>query len=311
MAQPVDGFRRDHALAASAADPSRGPGSGSAEPSAAEEDGTRPAGARRARGSFWRELPVLIIVAFLLAMLIKAFLVQAFFIPSGSMEQTLTKDDRVLVDKVSYDVRDIRRGEIVVFRGPPSWESEIVVAEPSNPLQRALRAITSAIGVGHPSEKDFIKRVIAVGGDRVQCCDPQGRVTVNGVVLEEDYVFEDSDLASRTFDPLTVPEGHVFVLGDHRSESADSRFHREDSLLGTIPEDNVIGRAFVIVWPPSRVGGLGVPDTFDRELPVRAAGVSHVESAVPAALVLSAPYLLGTLTAAPLVLWRGARRQRS
>src|SRR4051794_10633952 len=185
-------------------------------------------------GSFLRELPVLLIIAFGLAVLIKTFLVQAFFIPSGSMEKTLhgcpgCSGDRVLVSKVMYKFRDPEPGDVVVFRAP-EWAPETQVAEPSNVVQRALRAVASAVGVAPPGEKDFIKRVIAVGGQTVQCCDEQGRITVDDRPLDEPYIYVSDQEGYRPapFGPVTVPEGRLWVMGDHRDQSADSRAHNWD-----------------------------------------------------------------------------------
>ena len=220
-------------------------------------------------GSFFRELPVLLVIAFVLAVLIKTFLVQAFFIPSGSMEQTLhgcsgCSGDRVLVSKVVYRFRDPHPGDIVVFRGGESWAPEATYAAPSNIVERALRAVGSAIGVAPPGEKDFVKRVIAVGGQTVQCCDAQGRVTVDGRPLTEPYVYisEPDGYRPTPFGPVTVPAGRLWVMGDHRDESADSRAHLADADQGTIAVSDVIGKAFVIVWPVTRWGTLGTPATF-------------------------------------------------
>jgi signal peptidase I len=146
-------------------------------------------------GSFFRELPFLVLIAFVLALLIKAFLVQAFYIPSGSMEQTLAVRDRVLVNKLVYRFRDVHRGEIVVFNGLDSWTPETEIAPPGNGLQRVLRSISGAVGVGAPNEKDFIKRVIGIPGDRVACCT-NGHVTVqppggSPVELDEPYLYQD------------------------------------------------------------------------------------------------------------------------
>ena len=236
--------------------------------------------------SFMRELPVLVVVALVLALLIKGFLVQAFFIPSGSMERTLhgcvgCTGDRVLVNKLVYDVRDIRRGEIVVFSGEGSWgdNAEVTPPPPGNVLQRALRSAARAVGAAPPSEKDYIKRVIGIPGDRVACCTADGKITVQPegaerpVALDEPYVFEDDQqpfCAAGTdtvscppgADGVLVPAGRLWVMGDHRSESADSRAHFEEPGSGTVPQDKVVGRAFVIVWPLNRVGVLTVPETF-------------------------------------------------
>ena len=271
-----------------------------------------PAGRARASGtrSFLSELPFLVVVAFLLALLIKAFLVQAFYIPSGSMQQTLEIRDRVLVNKLVYDFRDIRRGEVVVFNGLDSFTQETIVAPPANGFQRVLRTVSGAIGLGVPGEKDFIKRVVGVPGDRVACCT-DGKVTVQPegasepVVLEEDYLFEDSAEAFCAAglgdgscpvgaEGILVPEGRLWVMGDHRSRSSDSRAHISDANSGTVPQDKVIGRAFVIVWPVDRARLLSVPDTFD--------GVAL--GALPAAALTGTPYALGLIGALPVLALR-------
>ena len=266
------------------------------------------------KGSFFRELPFLIVLAFLLALLIKATLVQAFYIPSGSMEQTLLVRDRVLVNKLVYDFRDIHRGEVVVFDGEGSFtQPEFQLAEPSNGLQKVLREVTSAIGLGAPAEKDFIKRVIGLPGDRVSCCS-NGHVTVQpagsdrAVELIEPYVFEDNQKVfceagedAQACPPgapgVLVPEGRIFVLGDHRGASSDSREYLRNGDNGTVPIDEVIGRAFVVVWPLGRADVLSVPETFDGGL---AAGVS--------AGLTATPYALGFLGALPVALLRRRRR---
>src|SRR5437763_1035380 len=262
-------------------------------------DGTAPpkAGAHRARKrpSFWRELPFLVLIALVLALLIKTFLVQAFFIPSGSMEDTLHVGDRVLVNKLVYRIRDVHRGEIVVFRGPPSWQDtpEFTAHTPSNPVARFFHDIGSALGVAAPNNKDFIKRVIGVGGDHVVCCDPGGHILVNNVPLTEPYLFPGAKPSDDNFD-VRVPKGRLWVMGDHRTNSADSRAH-EDDHAGTIPVHNVVGRAFVKVWPPKHWGTLPVPSTF------------HQKGLAAAAL---SPLGLGLLGAVPLTLLRRRIRGR-
>ncbi len=266
-------------------------------------------------GSFFRELPFLVLIAFVLALLIKAFLIQAFYIPSGSMQQTLELRDRVLVNKLVYDFRDIHRGEIVVFNGLDNFQPETEIPPPSNGLQRVLRAISSAIGVGAPGEKDFIKRVIGVPGDRVACCTG-GHVTVQPqgasgpITLDEPYLFEDdkqvfceAGTGEQACPPgapgVLVPKGRLWVMGDHRGFSSDSRAHITDENHGTVPIDKVIGRAFVIVWPVGRATVLSVPDTFDGALQRPAA-----------AAVGGAPYLLGLAGALPVAGLRRRRRAR-
>ena len=272
------------------------PVSTEAGPSEESADGERSATShRRKRSSFWRELPFLILIALVLALLIKTFLVQAFYIPSGSMEDTLRVGDRVLVNKLVYRIRDVHRGEIIVFKGPPSWQEnpEFTVSQPSNPIARFFRDIGSALGVAAPSSKDFIKRVIGVGGDHVVCCDTQGRITVNGKPLTEPYLFPGVKPSEQNFD-VTVPKGRLWVMGDHRDSSADSRAHLSDGEDGTIPQNDVIGRAFIKVWPPKHWGTLPVPSTFHQK-------------GLAAAL---SPLGLGFAGALPLTIARRRRRRR-
>jgi signal peptidase I len=273
------------------------------EPPAETARGTGGTPEKKKQGSFLKELPVLLVVAFGLALLIKTFLVQAFFIPSGSMEKTLhgcsgCSGDRVLVNKLSKHFHDPKQGDVVVFRGPESWAPEAQYAQPTNVVQRAFRAIGSAIGVAPAGEKDFVKRVIAVGGQTVECCDGNGRVLVDGTALDEPYVYiSDPEYRPAPFGPVKVPEGRLWMMGDHRNESADSRFHIADPDQGTISVDDVIGKAFVIVWPPSRWDTLGTPSTF-------ASAMGTLNGAAP--MVLS----LGLVVPPWLVRRRGVRRRR-
>ncbi|RZS86984.1 signal peptidase I [Motilibacter rhizosphaerae] len=211
----------------------------------------------------WAELPVLVVVALLLAMLVKALLVQAFFIPSGSMEDTLRVGDRVLVDKVSYRFGSISRGDVIVFNGADSFTSESQFPDEGNVLQRAVREVGSWVGVAPPDERDFIKRVIGLPGDHVQA-DGHGAVRVNGVALSESAYLFPGDAPSDTAFDVTVPAGKLWVMGDHRSESADSREHMGEPGGGFVPESEVIGRAFVVVWPFGHWRGLGAPGTFSQ-----------------------------------------------
>jgi len=201
-------------------------------------------------------------VALVLAVAIKSFALQAFFIPSGSMENTLEINDRVLVNKLVYDFRGIHRGDIVVFNGDGSWDpgpepvSQNVVAE-------FVSNFGSMFGFGQPGEI-YVKRVIGLPGDRVACCNAQGQVTVNGVALSESSYLYPGDAPSTMRFNIVVPPGRLWVMGDHRSVSDDSRGHMGDPGGGTIPETAVLGRAFAIIWPLDRWRFLPIPATFEQ-----------------------------------------------
>lgn len=211
----------------------------------------------------WVEFPLLIIAAFLLAFLVKTFLVQAFYIPSGSMEQTLQVGDRVLVNKMVYRFRPIERGDVIVFDGTGSFISGTPVEPELNPATRVARFLGEIVGIAPPSDRDFIKRVIGVGGDRVVCCDADGYITINGIPLEEsEYLYPGNPPSKQTFDVI-VPDNRLWVMGDHRSASADSRAHLGDPGGGMVPENRVIGRAFAIVWPLGRAQFIPIPEAFE------------------------------------------------
>jgi signal peptidase I len=251
---------------------------------------------RRKEMPLWQELPLLLVVAFCLAVLIRTFLVQAFFIPSGSMENTLLIGDRVLVNKVVYDMRDPLRGEIVVFRGTDKWAPEPTEAVSQAFAAKLGRTVGDLVGVSRPGERDFIKRVIGLPGDKIACCDEKGRITVNGEPIDEPYVEENSSLdaparpgecTSRKFAEVTVPANEMFVMGDHRLVSQDARCQ------GPVPIDNVIGRAFVIVWPSNRFTGLSVPDNWKSFAAPAVGGVEPIRREPdPATDVIVLPFLL-------------------
>lgn len=212
-----------------------------------------------------KEFVLVVGMAIVLSTLAKTFLVQAFFIPSGSMESTLIPDDRVLVNKLVPEVVDIQRGDIVVFEDPDHWLEE--VQQPSQGV--VLDAVNAAaVFVGlkpNDSNDHLIKRVIGLPGDEVACCT-EGRVTVNGVRLDEPYVMP-GDVPSLKSFSITVPEGRVWVMGDHRSDSADSREHDPDGTgsQGSVPIEKITGRAFAVVWPYEHFGGLSAhEETFSR-----------------------------------------------
>ncbi|GAA1005508.1 MULTISPECIES: signal peptidase I [Streptomyces] len=221
---------------------------------------------RKRRRSAIREIPLLVGVAVLIALVLKTFLVQAFVIPSGSMEQTIQIGDRVLVDKLTpWFGSKPKRGDIVVFHDPGGWLAgeQTVVKEDDPVVVKQIKQGLVFIGLlPSDDEQDLIKRVVGVGGDRVRCCDAQGRVTVNGVPLsEEEYLYPGNAPSSVPFD-VTVPPGRLWVMGDHRDNSADSRAHQDSEYGGTVSEDSVVGRAVVIGWPVSRWSMLREPKTF-------------------------------------------------
>ena len=223
------------------------------------EDGGK---GRKRAGSFFKETAILIGIALVLTVLIQTFLAKVYVIPSGSMEQTLhgcagCTDDRVLVDKVIYRFRDPSPGDVVVFRGPEAWTHNDFTAEHSdNPVVQALQWLGSLIGLAQVDERDFVKRVIAVGGQTVQCCDARHRVLVDGKPLDEPYIYfvPGSKQQMDDFAPVKVPAGRLFVMGDSRQNSNDSRFQGGGGVNGTIAITDVIGKARVIVLPPGRWG---------------------------------------------------------
>jgi len=261
----------------------------------------RPRRAAKKKRPWWVELPVLIVIAFLATFLIQTFVARVYYVPSGSMEPTLHGvqhgGDRILAYKLGYDFGSPEQGDVVVFKGPPTWASEANNPGPSTWLGKIAQALGSVVGIAPANEKDFVKRVIAVGGQTVSCCDAEGRVQVDGVSLNEPYIMMDpgrtqwnwvvgesscavdpSDSTRyesfRCFGPYTVPQDAVWVMGDHRSDSADSTWNCRGLVpadnvhcQGPIPVKDVVGRAVAIVMPPSRWGGVGSPDIMSGAAP--------------------------------------------
>jgi signal peptidase I len=275
------------------------------------------------------ELPILIVVAIAIAVVLKTFVIQPFYIPSQSMERTLhgcpgCAGDRILVFKPVYHLRDPHPGDIVVFKAPVDWDEPGGQELSSNPVVHGIQWFGQLVGVVPPSEKDLVKRVIAVGGQTVKCCDDQGNVQISDTgpdgpwrSLNETYIYENSPWSkpgsgsdrapddNRSFGPVTVPSGRLWVLGDHRGDSADSRYHCGgggsgatcDPVSSTVPISDVIGKAVAIAWPPSRWRTLGTPSTF-----------TSLGAAVlgPGGL----PIEPGTLALAGAVVIGGVRRRR-
>lgn len=254
----------------------------------------------RKQRPWWVELPILIVVAFLLTFLIQTFVARVYYVPSGSMEPTLHGvehgGDRILAYKLGYDFHSPKQGDVVVFKGPPTWTPEASMPGPTTWIGKLGEAVGSVVGIAPPNEKDYVKRVIAVGGQTISCCDAEGRVQVDGVSLHEPYILMDPDRPQwnwvvgasscavdpenptqyesfRCFGPYKVPDGKVWVMGDHRSDSADSTYNCRGLVpapnvhcQGPIPVADVIGRAVAIVMPPSRWRGIGSPDIMSAAM---------------------------------------------
>lgn len=220
----------------------------------------------RAKGGALRELPILLVSALILSMVVKTFFVQFFYIPSGSMENTLLVNDRVGVNKLGAIFSEIKRGEVVVFRDPADWLSTPVNDEVG--LRKIVKDALVFIGViPDPSKQYLIKRVIGVGGDRVVCCNAKDQLEVNGVALNEPYIYPGDKASDNEFD-VTVPKDFIWVMGDHRGASADSRYHTDDPNRGMVPLDKVTGRALFVIWPFSNLGVLEVGEDLSK-IPIK------------------------------------------
>jgi len=254
--------------------------------------------ARPRKRSFWRDLVVIVIAALALTILLKAFVVQVFSIPTGSMENTLLPGDRILVSKIVYHFRPITRGDIVVFSGSGSWDP--VPQAPHNPLVRLWDDAVNLVGIAGP-QTDYVKRVIGIPGDHVICCNASGQITVNGVPLSESSYIFPGDAPSEIRFNVIVPPGRLWVMGDDRGDSDDSRYRSASPGRGTIPESAVVGRAFLIIWPLSRVSDLPIPETFKQ------AGLSAA-----AAIATAPPAAVGggtAVAAGAALTWRRRRRK--
>jgi signal peptidase I len=225
------------------------------------EDASAPDEPERGRTPVWREILYVVVTAVVLTVLIQAFVARVYVIPSASMENTLhgctgCENDRVLVDKLTYGFSDIEPGEVVVFRGPEAWTStDFRNARSTNPVAGFVQNIGSLLGIAPANERDFVKRVIALPGQTVMCCDEQHRVVVDGRPLDEPYVHWQAGTSPadhEPFAPIRVPDGRLFVMGDNRMNSTDSRKQGGGGVAGTVPVENVIGKARYVVFPKDR-----------------------------------------------------------
>jgi signal peptidase I len=217
-----------------------------------------------------REMATIVVIALLLSFLIKTFLFRAFFIPSGSMENTLQIDDRIFVNQLIPEPFALERGDVVVFRDEEEWLPEAAVTRETSWFTDALVFVGLA---PDESQQHLVKRVIGIEGDRVICCDADGRITVNGEPLDEPYLFPGATPSDTPFD-VTVPDGKIWVMGDHRNASADSRANQDKDSGGFIDVDEIEGKAAVIAWPLDHAGILGsYPEVFD-DIPEPAEGAA-------------------------------------
>ena len=202
----------------------------------------------RRKGSIFRELPFLVVVALVVSLLVKTFLVQFFYIPSGSMENTLQIQDRVAVNRLPFLSKNISRGDVVVFRDPANWLPE-ASDNSSSPIIAKIKTGLVAVGIlPNPAKQYLVKRVIGVAGDHVICCTKDGFLTVNRAPITEPYIYAGNVPSDLKFD-VTVPKGKIWVMGDHRGASADSRYHQDDINKGMVPLSRVTGRVFAVIWP--------------------------------------------------------------
>ena len=199
-----------------------------------------------------RDIVVIVVIAVLVSFLVKTFVARSFYIPSGSMENTLRINDRILVNELTPRFFSLKRGDVVVFKDPGGWLVGATPQQQQNPVQRGVNAVLDFVGLGaSDSDQYLVKRLIGLPGDHVTCCNTLGQMSVNGVALNEPYVLlgQNSQAVSGTSFSVTVPKNSIWVMGDNRYNSADSRFHMNDPGHGFVPISDVVGRAFVITWP--------------------------------------------------------------
>jgi len=216
-----------------------------------------------------KEILIIAVMALVLSFIVKTWLIQAFYIPSGSMENTLVRDDRVIVSKLTPGPFDLNRGDIVVFRDPGNWLGTVPETNEGG-TRESVRRVLQFVGlVPDDSDDHLIKRVIGLPGDHVVCCDKNGQLTINGVSITEPYIKPgDTPGGGKASFDITVPPGKVWVMGDHRSDSSDSRFHDDGTgATGSVPIEDITGRSVMIVWPIDHVKWLSVPERVYSDVP--------------------------------------------
>jgi signal peptidase I len=217
----------------------------------------------RRKRSFLKEFPFLIVIALVVSLFIKTFIVQFFFIPSGSMENTLQIDDRVAVNRLPFISNNIKRGDVVVFRDPDNWLPAADIETAPFVIAKAKAALVAVGILPNPAKQYLVKRVVGVGGDHVICCTTTGKITVNGQEMVEPYIYAGNVPSDMNFD-VTVPKGKLWVMGDHRGASADSRFHQEDINKGFVPLNRVTGRVLAVIWPIKNISLVPNVDALDQ-----------------------------------------------
>jgi signal peptidase I len=229
-----------------------------------------PGHARKGSGilGLLRETVLVVGIALVLSLLIKTFLVQAFYIPSGSMENTLLEKDKVIVSKLTPGPFSLKRGDIVVFKDPGGWLDPTPPVHRSPVSQGVHDALTWVGLLPNDTDDHLIKRIIGLPGDHVVCCNTQGLITVNGVAITEPYIYPGNAPSEKDFN-ITVPAGKIWVMGDHRDISRDSRFNDPsgNGSDGSVPINDVVGRAVVVVWPLDRITWLSVPTSTFAHVP--------------------------------------------
>lgn len=241
-----------------------------------ETTGSTPAGDKRAGGSFLREWVLPFVIALLAVALVYAFIGRMYVIPSGSMEPTLhgcagCTNDRIVAEKVSYYFSDPEPGDVIVFEGTESWNQGWESRRSNNAVVSGLQGVGEFFGLVAPDENTLVKRIIAEGGQTVSCQEGDPAVMVDGQPIDQDYVLTPAQYpvdpahgseacGGAYFGPVEIPEGTYFMMGDNRTNSLDSRFYMDDQYNGAIPEENVRGKAQLIVFPFDRLGSIENPD---------------------------------------------------